>query len=158
MIAITLGGARWRQCLEVYPQAVAFQGTPASNFKRMIPPDAKRMAIAYTFGRLASEAVRRQWDGVLVIQDDVRFREDIPKGVGVFGRYRGRDHWCPQAFRFDAATWRQALKLWDGVGQVCRAWEPLILDLPRFDLASDHLEERPLISVGRNAGCRGCGH
>lgn len=153
MIAITMGGARWKACQETFPEVTPFLGTKA----RGIDPYSKREAIAITFHRLAIFAVRRHLDD-LVIQDDVRFRDDIPKGVGVFGRYRGRDHWCPQAFRFDPSTWLQALDVWTGEGQVCRAWEPLISDLPRFDLASDHLEERPLISVGRNAGCRGCGH
>lgn len=149
MIAITLGGPRWQACRETYPGIAPFTGTPSLPRN----PDAKREAIAATFHRLAVYAVRRNLDD-LVIQDDVRFRGAIPDGYGVFGRYRGRDHWCPQAFRFDRQTWLQAVDVWDGVTQVCRAWEPLIAELPRFDLASDHLEQAPL--VGRNAGCRGC--
>lgn len=150
MIAVTMGGIRWEECQKVYPGIVPFHGTQSKPY----PPDAKREAIADTFRRLTVTAIDEGWDGMLVIQDDVKFRGDIPDGYGVFGRYRGRDHWCPQAFRFDWATWRRVG--WDGEGQVCRAWEPVIVDLPRFDLASDHLDELP--RVGRNAGCRGCGH
>lgn len=149
MIAVTMGGVRWSECQKVYPGIVPFAGTVA----KLYPPDAKREAIADTYRRLTVTAVEERWDGVLVIQDDVTFRGDIPEICGVFGRYRGRDHWCPQAFRFDAATWRKVG--WDG-GQVCKGWESVIVDLPRFDLASDHLDQKPL--EGRNAGCRGCGH
>lgn len=150
MIAVTMGGVRWAECQKVYPGISPFTGTRTSD------PDAKREAIAITFHRLAVWAVRRKLDD-LVIQDDVRFRGEIPDGYGVFGRYRGRDHWCPQAFRFDPSTWIQALDVWDGETPVCQAWEPLIVDLPRFDLASDHLDQSPLAPVGRRAGCRGCG-
>lgn len=149
MIAITVGGPRWETCLETYPDAIPFTGTLAPLY----PPDAKREAITDTYHRLKTFAVETGMVD-LVIQDDVQFRGDIPDGYGVFGRYRGRDHWCPQAFRFDRATWRRVG--WDGEGQICRAWEPVIVDLPRFDLASDHLDQPPLL--GRKAGCRGCGH
>lgn len=150
MIAITVGGPRWESCLETFPDAIPFTGT----LSRTRDPDMKRAVITDTYHRLKVHAVMARLDGVLVIQDDVRFRGEIPDGYGVFGRYRGRDHWCPQAFRFSYSDWQKVG--WVGEGQVCRAWEPVIADLPRFDLASDHLEQAPL--VGRNAGCRGCGH
>lgn len=138
LIAITLGGIRWEKCLATYPDAVPFAATPSLPRN----PEAKRLAIADTYYRLKLSALAEGWDGILVIQDDVRFRGPIPDGYGVFGRNRGRGHWCPQAFRFDLETWRRVG--WDGESQVCRAWAPLIDGLPKFDLASDRLDVLPL--------------
>jgi hypothetical protein len=144
--AVTLGGDRWATCLETYPTVVPFAATPADSLERGLldQSEIRRKAIALTFHRLAVTAVDEMWDGRLVIQDDVRFRGDIPDGYGIFGRWRGRGHWCPQAFRFDQATWRRVLECWDGEQQICQAWEPVVDDQPRFDLASDHLDIGPL--------------
>lgn len=160
IVAISLGGERWASCKAAYPGVIMYAGTRATYSDVNTAQESEREAIADTYRRLAIDADVNEWDGVLVIQDDVRFYDGvIPEGYGVFGRLRGKSHWCPQAFRFDRPTWLRAREVWNGQLQVCMAWTPLIRTLPRLDLASDSSDGPqlpPFPLTGRNAPCVGC--
>jgi hypothetical protein len=95
-------------------------------------------SIPDTYRRLCEKALEEGWDEeTVVVQDDVWFRDGIPRHDGeltVYGTQRDWDHTCPHAFSATPLAWIELASVWDGTDDglphpTCRAFAEVVDEL-----------------------------